>query len=209
MTFLIGLSSIIDAVTRFMGKAVSWLVLVAVLVSAYNATIRYLGGSVPDWIPIPRASNALLELQWYLYGAVFLIAASWTLQDNEHIRIDLLSNRFSKRTRDIVDLVGHLVVLLPFTGLMVWLAWPWFWRSYNSGEISGNANGLILWPAKFILLFGFILLFIQGVSEIIKRVAVLMDRMEDPHLEDYDLPPAVAEMESGSGLSGEEQGGHS
>ena len=184
MQLLIGLSSVIDFITRIIGKAVSWLVLAAVLVSAYNATVRYLGGSVPEWIPIPRASNALLELQWYLYGAVFLLAAAWTLQDNEHIRIDLLSNRFSKRTRDIVDLGGHLIALLPFAGLLIWLAWPWFWRSYNSGEISGNANGLILWPAKLLLLAGFILLFAQGVSEAIKRLAVITGRMDDPHAED-------------------------
>ncbi|OXT00744.1 sugar transporter [Notoacmeibacter marinus] len=209
MALLIGLSSIIDAITRFIGKAVSWLVLVAVLVSAYNATVRYLGGSVPDWVPIPRASNALLELQWYLYGAVFLMAAAWTLQDNEHIRIDLVSNRLSRRTRDIIDLCGHLLALLPFAGLLIWLAWPWFWRSYNSGEISGNANGLILWPAKLILLVGFIMLFAQGVSEAIKRLAVLRGDMEDPHLDDSDLPPAVAEMEKGGGLNDDDDIGGS
>ena len=200
MKLLIGLSSIIDLITRFIGKAVSWLVLAAVLVSAYNATVRYLGGSVPSWIPIPRASNALLELQWYLYGAVFLLAAAWTLQDNEHIRIDLLSNKFSKRTRDIVDLIGHLLALLPFTGLLIWLAWPWFWRSFESGEISGNANGLVLWPAKLILLAGFILLFVQGVSETIKRIAVLTGHIDEPDVDESNLPPAVAEMESGRSI---------
>lgn len=206
MRFFVGLSSVIDLITRFIGKAVAWLVLAAVLVSAYNAVIRYLGGSVPDWLPIPRASNALLELQWYLYGAVFLLAAAWTLQDNEHIRIDLLSNRFSARTRNIVDLVGHLIALLPFAGLLIWLAWPWFWRSYTSGEISGNANGLVLWPAKLILLSGFILLFAQGVSEAIKRLAVLTGHIDDPYSQD-DTPPAVAAMEAGSGIGDDSTGG--
>ena len=154
MAGLLGLSRIIDGINTLIGKNVSWLILVAVLVSAYNATVRYMGGALPAWIPIPRASNALLELQWYIYGTVFMLASAYTLLRNEHIRIDVLSNTFSKRTRDWIDVICHLTFLLPFTVLMVTLAMPWFWRAYVIGETSANSGGLIIWPAKFMVLAG-------------------------------------------------------
>ena len=188
MRILLTLSRAIDAVTALIGRNVSWLILVAVLVSAYNAVVRYVGDSVPSWIPIPRASNSLLELQWYLYGTVFMLAAAYTLLQNEHIRIDIVSNRLTKRTRDWVDLVCHLVMLIPFAFLMVWLAWPWFWRSYASGEISANAGGLVIWPAKLMVLAGFIMLSVQAVSETIKRAAVIAGIIDDP-APHHDLPP--------------------
>ncbi|MCB1383931.1 MAG: TRAP transporter small permease subunit [Notoacmeibacter sp.] len=188
MRILLTLSRAIDAVTALIGRNVSWLILVAVLVSAYNAVVRYVGDSLPSWIPIPRASNSLLELQWYLYGTVFMLAAAYTLLQNEHIRIDIVSNRLTKRTRDWVDLVCHLVMLIPFAFLMVWLAWPWFWRSYASGEISANAGGLVIWPAKLMVLAGFIMLSVQAVSETIKRAAVIAGIIDDP-APHHDLPP--------------------
>lgn len=174
MTFLLKVSAVIDAITAAIGRWVSWLILAAVLVSAINAVVRKV---------FDMSSNAWLELQWYLFGAVFLLAAAYTLQKNEHIRIDILSSSWSKRTRDIIDLVLHIIFLLPFCLLMVYLAWPWFWLSYKTGEISANASGLILWPAKSFVLIGFILLTAQAFSEIIKRIAVLMGRIDDPLVE--------------------------
>lgn len=190
---LLSVSRVIDAVNGFIGRNVAWLVLVAVTVSAGNAVVRKL---------FSISSNAWLELQWYLYGAVFLLAAAYTLQRNEHVRIDFVSGMFSKRTRDWVDLAGHIVMLLPFCVLMVWLAYPWFIKSYMSGEVSGSAGGLVLWPAKCLVLTGFTLLTAQAVSEIIKRIGVIRGLIDEPYPSN-DLPPAVAEM----GVDGGEQEG--
>ena len=196
MAGLLALSRLIDTVSVFIGKSVMWLVLVAVLVSAYNATVRYLGDALTS-LPIPRASNALLELQWYLYGAVFLLAAAYTLQRNEHIRIDIVSSWLSKRTRDWIDLVCHIFFLLPFTILLSWLSWPWLVRSYLSGEISTNSGGLIIWPAKALVVARFLLLTAQAISEIIKRIAVIRGAIDDPSPQ-HDLPPdAEAAIEMG------------
>ncbi|AJY46111.1 TRAP transporter small permease subunit [Martelella endophytica] len=161
---LIIISRTIDRLNEFIGHSVSWLLLVAVLVSAGNAISRKL---------FALSSNAMLELQWYLYGAVFMLAAAYALLKNEHIRIDILSSSWSKRTRDWIDLVLHTIFLVPFAGMMVYLCWPWFWRSFFSGEHSTNAGGLILWPAKSFILIGFILLLLQAFSEIIKRAGVI------------------------------------
>lgn len=188
MNGLLAVSRLIDRVNEFIGRQVSWLILAAVLVSAYNATVRYLGDGLPAYLPIPRASNALLELQWYLYGTVFMLAAAYTLLKNEHIRIDIVSSRMTKRMRDKVDLFCHTFFLMPFCLLMVWLAWPWFWRSYASGEISANAGGLVIWPAKLMVLAGFIMLSVQAVSETIKRAAVIAGIIDDP-APHHDLPP--------------------
>ncbi|NDW07010.1 TRAP transporter small permease subunit [Jiella pacifica] len=164
MSALMAFARGIDRVTTFVGRGVSWLVLVVVLVSAGNAVIRKL---------FDISSNAWLELQWYLFGAIFMLAAAWTLQRNEHIRVDIVSNSLSKRVRDWIDFVGHIVILLPFAALMIWLLWPYVLQSFTSGERSGNAGGLIIWPAKALLLGGFLLLLLQGISELIKRGAVL------------------------------------
>src|SRR5919107_3725821 len=134
---LLVLSALIDRTNVFIGKVVSWLVLVAVLVSAGNAVIRK---------AFDMSSNAWLELQWYLFGAVFMIAAAYTLQRNEHIRIDIVSGNLSKRTRDWIDLAGHLFFLMPFILLMLWLLVPYVMRSVRSQEMSGSASGLIIWP---------------------------------------------------------------
>ena len=160
MTALLSLSRAIDAVTAFIGRSVSWLILVAVLVSAGNAIIRKV---------FDTSSNAWLELQWYLYGTVFLLAAAYTLQKNEHVRIDIATAHLSKRTRDWIDLLGHIFFLLPLCLLMVWLSWPFVVNAYVSNEISVNAGGLVVWPAKAMVLAGFSLLLAQAISEIIKR----------------------------------------
>ena len=190
MAGLLGLSRIIDRVNEFLGRQVSWLILLAVLISAANAIVRK---------AFDVSSNAWLELQWYLYGTVFMIAGAYALLKNEHVRIDIVSGNLSKRTRDWIDLFGHLFFLLPFTVLMVWLAWPWFVRSYVTQEISANAGGLIIWPAKFAVLVGFILLTAQAISEIIKRIAVLMDLIADP-TPGHAMPPAVEDILEADGV---------
>lgn len=187
MGSLLALSRFIDRINEFIGRNIAWLVLAAVLISAGNATIRKL---------FDMSSNAWLEVQWYLFGTVFLLAAAYTLQKNEHIRIDFISNMLTKRTRDWIDLVCHIVFLLPFTILITYLAVPWVLKSMNSGEISANAGGLILWPAKIMVLIGFTLLTLQGLSEIIKRWAVIKGIINDP-TETHENPPSVEEMLKG------------
>jgi TRAP-type mannitol/chloroaromatic compound transport system permease small subunit len=184
LTLLLRLSAIIDAVTAFVGRGVSWLVLAAVLVSAGNAVIRK---------AFDMSSNAWLELQWYLFSAVFLLAAAYTLQRNEHIRIDVVSGRLSKRARDWIDLFGHVFMLTPFVVLMIYGAIPYLRVSFRQQEMSANAGGLIIWPAKALIVVGFVLLFLQGVSEIIKRVAVMRGIIADP-APDHHAPPQVEEL---------------
>lgn len=174
MKFLLAVSRAIDAVTSFIGRWVSWLLLAAVLISAGNAVIRK---------AFDVSSNAWLEVQWYLYGTVFMLAAAYALLKNEHVRIDILSSRWSQRTRDILDLVLHIIFLVPFASLMTYLAFPWFWLSFKSGEVSSNAGGLPIWPAKLVVLVGFALLLAQAFSEIIKRYAVVTGRIADPREE--------------------------
>jgi TRAP-type mannitol/chloroaromatic compound transport system permease small subunit len=183
MPLLLSLSRAIDRLTTWIGKAAAWLVLAAVVLSAGNAVVR----KAFDW-----SSNAFLELQWYLFGAVFMLAAAYTLRRNEHVRIDVLSARWSRRTRDWVDLFGHIFFLVPFVGLMTWLSWPFFLSSWRSGEISGATGGLPLWPAKGLVFLGFALLGLQAVSEIIKKAAALagIPGADDPR-PDGDAPPGV------------------
>jgi TRAP-type mannitol/chloroaromatic compound transport system permease small subunit len=167
---LLGVSRVIDEVNERIGKVTAWAIVVAVLVSAINAIIRKVFGT---------SSNAWLELQWYLFGAVFMLCASWALKDNEHIRIDILSNRYSQRTRNFIEMLGHLTFLLPFVLVLVWLSWPFFWRSYESGEVSTNAGGLLIWPAKGLILLGFILLLGQWLSELVKRIAIIRGELPE------------------------------
>ena len=171
LTVLLRVSAAIDRFCTFIGRAVAWLVLAAVLVSAGNAIVRK---------TFDMSSNAWLELQWYLFGAVFMLAAAYTLQRNEHIRIDIVSGRISKRARDWIDLLGHFLFLMPFVLLMIWLLVPYARNSFRIQEVSSNAGGLIIWPAKAMILLGFGLLFLQGISEIIKRIAVMTGAIEDP-----------------------------
>jgi TRAP-type mannitol/chloroaromatic compound transport system permease small subunit len=172
MQALLAISRGIDRVTAFFGKSVMWLILVAILVSAGNAIVR----KAFNW-----SSNSLLELQWYLFGAAFMGAAAYTLQQNEHIRIDIFYGTRSRRTQHWIDLFGHLVFTLPFVILMTWMLVPYALQSYQIGQISTNAGGLIIWPARAILAVGFILLIAQILSEIIKKIAVMRGLIEDPH----------------------------
>lgn len=171
MKTLLVFSRLIDTTTENIGKAVGWLILIAVLVSAGNAVIRKV---------FNMSSNAWLEAQWYLFGGAFMLAAAYTLSQNEHIRIDVVYGKFSRRVQHWIDLLGHCLFLMPFVLLMVYFLVPYVLMSYRSGEGSSSAGGLIVWPAKAILLAGFLLLAAQGVSEIIKKIAIMRGDMDDP-----------------------------
>ena len=197
MEGLLRLSRGIDAVSRAVGRASAWAILAAVLVSAVNAIFRKVFG---------LSSNAWLELQWYLFGAVFMLCAPWTLVANEHIRIDIISARLSARTRNIIEMIGHFLFLLPFALLMTYLSVPFFWRSYAGGEVSSSAGGLILWPAKILILIGFALLLLQWASEVIKRVAVMRGVIPDSHVPGHQTA-AEAEAERLLALAREAEAG--
>jgi TRAP-type mannitol/chloroaromatic compound transport system permease small subunit len=171
MAALLALARAIDRMNEFIGKWVGWLILASILISAGNAVIRK---------AFNMSSNAWLELQWYLFGAAFLLAAAFTLKQGEHIRIDVVYGAFSRRKQHWIDLFGHVFFLMPFVILMISFFIPYFLLSFRTGEVSTNAGGLIIWPAKLFLLLGFVLLGIQGISEIIKKIAVIAGRMEDP-----------------------------
>ena len=166
MAGLLALSRVIDRANEFIGKSVSWLILLAILVSAANAVIRKV---------FDTSSNAWLELQWYLFGAAFMLAAAYTLKQNEHIRIDIVYGMFPRRVQHWIDLLGHILFLMPFVTLMVIYFVPYVSLSIRSGEMSNNSGGLIVWPAKAFIVIGFAQLFLQGISELIKRVAIIAD----------------------------------
>ena len=170
MQVLLAFSKLIDFMNEKIGRALSWLVLIAVLISAVNAVIRKVFSS---------SSNAWLELQWYLFSAVFLLCAAYTLLKNEHIRIDIVSSRLRRSTRNWIDVGGHVIFLLPLCALMLYEAWPYFWLSFVSSEHSSNAGGLIRWPAKILIVIGFAMLLLQGISELIKRIAVIQGIIPD------------------------------
>lgn len=170
MKALLALSRLIDGINEYVGRAVYWLVLAAVLVSSVNAMMRY---------TFNLSSNAWLELQWYLFAAVFLLCAGHTLLHNEHIRIDVLSNRLTRRTQVWIDVFGTLLFLLPMALIIMWLSWPIFVNAFVGSEMSSNAGGLLRWPAKLLIPVGFFLLAAQGVSELIKRIGFLMGLIPD------------------------------
>ncbi|UXN58188.1 TRAP transporter small permease subunit [Phyllobacterium zundukense] len=172
MSALLALSRTIDRINEFIGRYVAWLIFLAVIVSAGNAVIRK---------TFNMSSNSWLELQWYLFGGAFMLAAAYTLHQNEHIRIDIVYGAFSRRVQHWIDLFGHVAFLMPFVILMISYFIPYVRLSYDSGEVSSSAGGLILWPAKLVLLIGFLLLGIQGISEIIKKVAVIRGDIPDPN----------------------------
>jgi TRAP-type mannitol/chloroaromatic compound transport system permease small subunit len=164
----------------------SWLILIVVIISAANATVRKV---------FDMSSNAWLELQWVLFGAIFLLCSPWTLLSNEHIRIDIVNNMLPKRWRDGIDVFGHVFFLLPLTIVMIITSVPFFLRSFQLNEQSMNAGGLPQWPAKFLILLGFVLLFFQGISELIKRIAVMQGLIPDPYAAAGTHSAAEAEAE--------------
>ena len=171
MSALLRLSRLIDALNEAVGKLTMWLVLAAVLISAANAVMRK---------AFSISSNGFLEIQWYLFAAVFLLAAGYTMKRQEHVKIDVVSSRFSKTTQVWIDIVGIVCFLFPFVFTVIALSMPLVIRAWNTGEMSSNAGGLIRWPVFALLPIGFTLLGLQGVSELIKRLAFLQGLVPDP-----------------------------
>jgi TRAP-type mannitol/chloroaromatic compound transport system permease small subunit len=181
---LLNVSRGIDGFTRWTGKRLAWLILAAVIISAINAIVRK---------SFDTSSNSWLELQWVLFSVVFLLCSPWTLLDNEHIRIDIVNNGLPKMVRNIIDLVGHAFFLLPLCIVMIITGGPFFMRSVEINEQSGNAGGLPQWPAKSLVIIGFVFLFVQGLSELIKRIAVMRGLIPDPHASQVNALEAEVE----------------
>jgi len=196
---LLSLSRFIDRMNTLIGRAAIWLVLAAVLISAVNAVVRKI---------FNYSSNAFLEMQWYLFAAVFLLCAPYALLKNEHVRIDVVSGRFSARGRIRMELFGTLVFLLPIAVIVLYFSWGVFLESYASGEVSPNAGGLPLWPARLLVPVGFLLLILQGVSQGIKCVAYLrgagpdpLEKTQRPSTEE-ELAAAIRERQGNDGVEG-------
>lgn len=171
MQQLLALSRLIDRATALVGRAVAWLIVAAAVVSATNAVVR----KAFDW-----SQNSLLEVQWWLFALVFLLAAPWTLAVNEHIRIDVVNSRMSQRKRNVIELVGHGLFLLPMAAMVVYTSSIYFGTSFAQNEQSPNAGGLPQWPIKALIPAAFALLFVQGISELIKRVAIMRGDLDEP-----------------------------
>ncbi len=184
MSLLLRLSRLIDWISERVGRYVGWLVLAAVLISGGNALIRKI---------FNVSSNAFLEIQWYLFAAIFLLAAGYTFLRNEHVRIDVISGRFSPKTQNFMDILGILFFMLPMACFVLYLSWPIVLNSIQSGEVSANPGGLIRWPVKILLPIGFGLLILQAVSELIKRAAFIMDLAPNPLVKHHG-PSAEEEL---------------
>jgi len=183
MKMLLGASRAIDALNEQIGRLTYWLILAAVLISTGNAIVRY---------AFNRSSNAWLEIQWYLFSFVFLFCAGYTLLHNQHVRIDILTGHLPPRIKAWIDILGTIFFLLPMAIAIMWLSWPVFLDAYRSNEVSTNAGGLLVWPARLMVPAGFLLLVLQGLSELIKRVAFLRGLIPDPA--DKDEGPTDEEL---------------
>jgi TRAP-type mannitol/chloroaromatic compound transport system permease small subunit len=172
VTLLLKLSQLIDLLNERVGKGAFWLVLLMTIVSSSNAVVRFI---------FDYSSNGLLEIQWYLFAAVFLLCAPYALQKNEHVRIDVLSGKLSPRGLAVIDIIGTLFFLLPMVVLVLWMSLPLIAESIKINEMSANAGGLLRWPVKILLPIGFTLLALQGIAELIKRIAFLKGMIEDPN----------------------------
>ena len=170
MKALLGLSQRIDGMTAWIGRIMAWAIVAAIVISAGNAIIRKV---------FDTSSNAWLEVQWWLFGLAFLLCSPWTLSSNEHIRIDIVNNLMPRWMKNAVEMIGHAFFLLPVCVVMVVTSVPFFWSSFKQNEGSGNFGGLIQWPAKLLLPVGFTLLFIQGISELIKRIGIIRGDLVD------------------------------
>lgn len=180
MQALLKISRAIDALTERVGKATIWLVLIVTLISAINAFVRY---------AFNYSSNGLLEIQWYLFSAIFLLCAGYTLMRNEHVRIDVVSSHFSPQVLAWIDIVGTLFFLAPMAVAVLYLSWPIFVNSFLNNEYSSNAGGLIVWPVRALVPVGFFLLILQGFSELIKRIAFLKGLISDPNAKQHVPTP--------------------
>jgi TRAP-type mannitol/chloroaromatic compound transport system permease small subunit len=194
MQMLLKVSRLVDALNERIGRWVYWLVLVAVLVSAGNAIVRKL---------FNYSSNSLLELQWYLFSAIFLLCAGYTLLRNEHVRIDVIAGRLSAKAQTWIDVLGIIFFLMPMAVLFIYLSWPVFVRTFTHNEISTNAGGLVIWPARLMVPVGFTLLALQGLSELVKRIAFLAGAGPDPvtrhdaHAAEKELAEEIRKMAEG------------
>lgn len=186
MNFLLKLSRLIDALSDLIGKSLIWLILAAVLISAGNAIVRKI---------FNMSSNAFLEIQWYLFAAVFMLGAGYAFLKNAHVRIDFLSNRFSDTARNWIDIFGILLFLGPLCYMLIVMSWPLFMNAWTSGEMSQNANGLIRWPVYLMIPAGMALLLLQAFSELIKRVAFLRGLIPDPIGHGHASLPNESEVE--------------
>jgi TRAP-type mannitol/chloroaromatic compound transport system permease small subunit len=180
MSFFLSLSRLIDLINEKIGNAVSWALLISVLICTGNALVRY---------TFNNSSNAWLEIQWYLFAAIFLLASSYTLRRNEHVRIDVIAGRFSKRTQVVIDIFGFLFFLLPMALIILYYAVPYALLSIQNQEVSSNAGGLIVWPAKLLIPVGFLMLTMQGISELIKRVGYLKGLVDASAFEKHSTTP--------------------
>jgi TRAP-type mannitol/chloroaromatic compound transport system permease small subunit len=171
MNFLLRLSGLVDRFNQFLGKSLMWVVLATVLISAGNAVMRK---------AFNMSSNAWLEIQWYLFAAVFMLGVGYVLLNNGHVRIDVISQRLSKRTNTILDILGLVIFVIPLSLILIDLSWPLFYRAWTSGEMSQNAGGLIRWPVLLMVPLGFGVLLLQSLSELIKRVAFLTGHRDEP-----------------------------
>ena len=198
MSFLLGLSHQIDRFNDLVGKGIRWLVLAAVLISAGNAIVRKVFNT---------SSNGLLEIQWYLFAGVFMLGAGYAFLRNVHVRIDFISSKLSKRTNAIIDAAGIVVFLIPLCLILINLSWPFFYNAWVTGEMSSNAGGLIRWPVLLLIPLGFGILLLQALSELIKRVAFLAGRIDEPisveaHKSDEELLAEELAAEAEKKLSG-------
>ena len=184
MKGLLGLSRVIDDINERVGKAATWLILLVVVVSAGSAVMRY---------TISWSSNAFLEIQWYLFSAIFLLCAGYVFKKNEHIRIDVVAGHLSARAQNWIDVFGILVFMLPLVAIAMYLSWPVFANAWTSGEGSPNPGGLIRWPVRLLMPVGFFLLLLQGISELVKRIAFLAGKAPNP-LEKVKGPSAEEEL---------------
>ena len=184
MQALLKMSRFVDNLNERVGRTVYWLVLAMVLISAGNAIVRKV---------FNYSSNSFLEMQWYLFSAVFLLCGGYVLLKNEHVRIDVIAGRLSARAQAWIDILGTLFFLLPMAVAFLWLSWPIFIRTYMQHEISGSAGGLVIWPARLLVPIGFALLVLQGLSELVKRVAFVSGKGPDPVLR-HEQHSAEAEL---------------
>ncbi|MGE5651657.1 MAG: TRAP transporter small permease subunit [Bacillota bacterium] len=180
MSFLLSLSRLIDTINEKIGLGVSWALLLSVLICTGNAIVRY---------SLNTSSNAWLEIQWYLFAGIFLLATSYTLRRNEHVRIDVIAGHLSKRTQVWIDLLGFLVFLLPMSIIILYYAVPYALLSIENQEVSSNAGGLIVWPAKVLIPIGFFQLTMQGISELIKRIGYLQGKVDASAFEKHATTP--------------------
>lgn len=198
MATLLGLSRVIDRFNELVGRWIRWLVLAAVLLSAGNAIVRKL---------FSVSSNAMLEIQWYLFAGVFMLGAGYAFLRNVHVRIDFISSKLSRRTNTVIDILGIVLFLIPLCIILIVLSWPFFHNAWTSGEMSQNAGGLIRWPVLALIPLGFFILLLQGLSELVKRIAFLRGTLAEPITPEVHKTDEELLVEELAHEAGRKQGG--